>query len=73
MHGGKGSGAPKGSQNALKHGFTTGKVKDLQHRTQTLLKASRELLSFCDGANSLPNKLTIQWHTMSNLLLFEDA
>lgn len=27
MHGGKGSGAPKGNQNALRHGFTTKQSK----------------------------------------------
>jgi hypothetical protein len=46
MHGGaQGSGAPLGSQNALKHGHTTRQVKDLRHRTQALLKASHALLS----------------------------
>lgn len=47
MHGGAhGSGAPKGSLNAFKHGCTTRHAKDLRHRTRALLKASYALLSF---------------------------
>ena len=39
MHGGaKGSGAPFGSSNALKHGFTTHEVKLLKKNIKQLLK-----------------------------------
>ncbi|HAT9261852.1 TPA: hypothetical protein JBC17_11265 [Legionella pneumophila subsp. pneumophila] len=39
MHGGsKGSGAPLGSSNALKHGFTTQEIKLLKKNLRQLLK-----------------------------------
>lgn len=39
MHGGsKGSGAPLGSSNALKHGFTTHEIKLLKKNIKQLLK-----------------------------------
>jgi hypothetical protein len=39
MHGGaKGSGAPMGSQNALKHGFNTQEAKQLKNAIKLLLK-----------------------------------
>lgn len=39
MHGGaKGSGAPKGSQNALKHGLTTRAIKEQRRYIKILMK-----------------------------------
>ena len=46
MHGGaKGSGAPKGNQNALKHGIYTRKALEEQLFLSDLMRASRETLS----------------------------
>jgi len=45
MHGGApGSGAPRGNQNALKHGLYTGKAVDERREVQELLRQSRMLL-----------------------------
>ena len=45
MHGGApGSGAPRGNQNALKHGFYTREALAERRRVQDLLRQSRELL-----------------------------
>lgn len=45
MHGGaKGSGAPLGNKNALKHGMYTGETKALNRRINELLKESKELI-----------------------------
>ena len=44
MHGGKGSGAPKGNQNALKHGHYTRKEKQFRRELAELLRESRELI-----------------------------
>ena len=45
MHGGaKGSGAPIGNENALKHGMYTGRAKDLNREIRELLKESKELI-----------------------------
>lgn len=38
MHGGKGSGAPEGSQNALKHGYFTAQSKAQRKKTKSLIK-----------------------------------
>ncbi len=39
MHGGaKGSGAPIGSQNALKHGFQTNEIKQIKKAVRLTLK-----------------------------------
>jgi uncharacterized protein YjcR len=43
MHGGKGSGAPKGNQNALKHGFTTEKSKQFRKTVKELIKQNRDI------------------------------
>jgi uncharacterized protein YjcR len=44
MHGGAGSGAPKGNQNALKHGvFTKNAIKE-RRQAQALIRQSRQLL-----------------------------
>ena len=45
MHGGaEGSGAPKGNQNALKHGLRSAEVLALQRQVRELLRDTRELL-----------------------------
>ena len=45
MHGGaKGSGAPKGNQNALKHGLYSQETKDFNQQIQQLLKDSKEFI-----------------------------
>jgi len=45
MHGGaKGSGAPKGNRNALKHGLTTAEAIDLRKHINRLLRESREII-----------------------------
>ena len=45
MHGGaKGSGAPLGNQNALKHGMFTKETRELNRRINELLKQSKELI-----------------------------
>ena len=44
LHGcGKGSGAPRGNKNALKHGNTTGEVKAFRQEVRQTLKVSNEL------------------------------
>lgn len=48
MHGGKGSGAPVGNQNALKHGYYSAETKAEMHRIQNLLKDSKQLLKKLD-------------------------
>ena len=45
MHGGtKGSGAPQGNQNALKHGLYTRESLELQKHIRDLMRDSKELL-----------------------------
>ncbi len=44
MHGGKGSGAPRGNRNALKHGHFTREEKQFRREMRELLQESRELL-----------------------------
>ena len=44
MHGGKGSGAPRGNQNALKHGYYTREEKALRQELRQLIQESRALL-----------------------------
>ncbi len=45
MHGGaRGSGAPKGNQNALVHGVYTKKAEAFRKRTRDLIRQSNELL-----------------------------
>ena len=42
MHGGaKGSGAPRGNQNALKHGLTTAEAKAFETYVRRVLKTGR--------------------------------
>ena len=43
MHGGKSTGAPKGNQNALKHGFYTREAIEGRRYIRQLLKDSKEL------------------------------
>ena len=45
MHGGKSTGAPKGNQNALKHGFYTRDAIEEQRYVRQLLKDSQELFN----------------------------
>jgi hypothetical protein len=46
MHGGAvGSGAPRGSQNALKQGLFTGEAIDERRRAQAFIRQSRKLLT----------------------------
>ncbi len=45
MHGGaKGSGAPLGNQNALKHGMFTQETKEFNRQINELLRESKELI-----------------------------
>lgn len=44
MHGGRGSGAPKGNRNALKHGLYTAPMLERSRKVAGLLRATRELL-----------------------------
>ena len=44
MHGGKGSGAPEGNQNAVKHGFHTREERELRQHLRTLIRESRKLI-----------------------------
>lgn len=45
MHGGaKGSGAPKGNQNALKHGEYTREARAFRKHIRSLLKSGKEML-----------------------------
>jgi len=44
MHGGKGSGAPKGSQNALKHGLYTAETLASQRSVRDLIKRCKKVL-----------------------------
>ena len=53
MHGGKGSGAPRGNRNALKHGAFTGRMKAISHYIRmtglVIKQASRSIwLSNCE-------------------------
>lgn len=41
MHGGKGSGAPKGNRNALKHGRYTAETRGLETQLRAILGKSR--------------------------------
>jgi uncharacterized protein YjcR len=44
MHGGAtGSGAPKGNQNALKHGLYTAEAKAMRRHVRALTRRSKEL------------------------------
>ena len=44
MHGGQGSGAPKGNRNALKHGHYTREEKEFRLEMREILRESRELI-----------------------------
>lgn len=45
MHGGaEGSGAPKGNQNALKHGEHTREAREFRKHVRDLLRSGREML-----------------------------
>lgn len=44
MHGGKGSGAPKGSQNALKHGCYAAESIDLLTSSRNVINSSLDLI-----------------------------
>ena len=45
MHGGaKGSGAPFGNQNALKHGMYSGDIRALEKKLRTMFKDNQEFL-----------------------------
>jgi uncharacterized protein YjcR len=44
MHGGKSTGAPKGNQNALKHGLYTAQSKELLRYISELNRESRNLI-----------------------------
>lgn len=49
MHGGaKGSGAPKGNQNAIKTGDTTREAIAKRREVRALLKQCRELMDDCE-------------------------
>jgi len=45
MHGGKSTGPPKGSQNALKHGLYTKEAIEKRRQIRELIKDSQELIS----------------------------
>ena len=45
MHGGaKGSGAPEGNRNAVKHGYYTREERELRQHMQALIRESRKLI-----------------------------
>lgn len=44
MHGGKGSGAPKGNQNAFKHGHMTKDAKDFRNSVRANIRQSKKLI-----------------------------
>lgn len=46
MHGGKSTGAPKGNQNALKHGRYSDETKQIQNQTASLYSAFVEVKSY---------------------------
>jgi uncharacterized protein YjcR len=50
MHGGAtGSGAPKGNQNALKHGTYTSEALEIRQRLKTHMREARKLLKQLEG------------------------
>ena len=50
MHGGAtGSGAPKGNQNALKHGTYTSEALEIRRRLKTYMREARKLLKQLEG------------------------
>lgn len=53
MHGGaKGSGAPKGNQNALNSGEYTREAKARRKEVRTIIKSCREFMADCDFEES---------------------
>ena len=44
MHGGKGSGAPAGNQNALKHGLYRREEREFRQEMRQLIREGRDLL-----------------------------
>lgn len=44
MHGGKSKGPPKGSQNALKHGYYTAEAKEQRRQVRELIKGTQRLV-----------------------------
>ena len=48
MHGGKGSGAPKGNQNALKHGLYTAKAIRERKALRRLIRDAQALIEEID-------------------------
>jgi len=41
MHGGKGSGAPRGNRNALRHGLYTREVKEKKERSRAFIEQAK--------------------------------
>jgi glucans biosynthesis protein len=59
MHGGaKGSGAPKGNQNALKHGTYTTEALRQRAEMRLLVKETQELLRILEEAEADPASRT---------------
>jgi uncharacterized protein YjcR len=48
MHGGKSTGAPKGNQNAFKHGLYTAKAISERRAVNQLIRECRELFGRAD-------------------------
>jgi hypothetical protein len=44
MHGGKSTGPPKGSQNALKHGYYTAEAKEQRRQVRELIRDAQQLV-----------------------------
>ena len=44
MHGGKGSGAPEGNRNAVKHGHHTQEQRERRQHLRALIRESRKLI-----------------------------
>jgi len=44
MHGGKGSGAPAGNRNAVKHGYDTREERERRQQIRALIRESRKLI-----------------------------
>lgn len=50
LHGGKATGAPKGSQNALKHGCYTAEAIEERREVRDLIREANKLVAEIEGA-----------------------
>ena len=56
MHGGKGSGAPKGNRNALRQGLYTKEVLDREFRLRYLRRRLRATISLIESGNNATDR-----------------